>query len=226
MEKLNRHGYDYDRISVDNNNLIKKSVLSFESAKYMKSLDFDFILKPTEVIKTKNGSLLVYPYLRHYKDLSEIKRKYSDKVILILLAKQLKFIQSLHKNNIIHSDIFPPNIMINDYLNMKIIDFDAAVINSTITEECIYEDLDINTIIDKCILEDKTNTLSMYLFRLLNGYFKDEYEFDLNIDKLNIEPQIKYKFQQLLFKETKIDDDDYLFDEVRFLLKKQDKYLN
>ena len=81
--------------------------------------------------KIKNGSCIVMEYIK-YGDLSNfkkvyLKRKYlSESFICFVSYKILEAILYLHKNKIIHLDIKPQNVLIDDFLNVKLTDFSIS----------------------------------------------------------------------------------------------------
>ena len=81
--------------------------------------------------KIKNGSCIVMEYIK-YGDLSNFKKTYlkkqclSESLICYLSYQILEAILYLHKNKKIHLDIKPQNILIDDFLNIKVTDFSIS----------------------------------------------------------------------------------------------------
>lgn len=81
----------------------------------------------------------------------------NTKEVLCLYKKMANLLKQMHNNGIIHSDINATNIMINEDLDIKFIDFDASIIDNYISRENIYSDenLSKNEIISNSIIDDK-----------------------------------------------------------------------
>ena len=81
--------------------------------------------------KINNGSCIAMEHIK-YGDLSNFKKTYlkkkclSESLICYLSYQILDAILYLHMNKIIHLDIKPQNILIDDFLNVKLTDFSIS----------------------------------------------------------------------------------------------------
>ncbi len=214
--KFKCNGVVYDNIKRENDVLIKKTTLSKRSWEYIQSQNLSFVLNPLEI----KDAEIILPYLADYQNLCEIKRKFDEKTIYLMLIRQLKYIFILHKNGIIHGDIFSLNIMLNEVLNFKLIDFDYSIVNKEIPEENIYIDdgLSDDEIIRLTKFNDVKDTLITYLYYLINNRFSDEIVDYVDIDKTNLPTSLKEKIVNF-FSNNDIPDDYFMPDFVRVLKK-------
>ena len=81
--------------------------------------------------KIKNGSCIVMEYMK-YGDLSNFRKVYlkkkclSESFICFVAYQILEAILYLHMNKIIHLDIKPQNVLIDEFLNVKLTDFSIS----------------------------------------------------------------------------------------------------
>ena len=81
--------------------------------------------------KINAGSCIVMEYFK-YGDIENFKKKLVRKLIFTesflnyLTANILNALKYIHKNKIIHMDIKPQNILINEYLSIKLTDFSVS----------------------------------------------------------------------------------------------------
>lgn len=165
--------------------LIKYSRLDVSSWKKLASKNLQYLNLPIEIAKLSNEeyskfkyckSKVYLPKLINYETLfnENYTKNLSTREILLLLRKNLLIIKYLHKNGVIHGDLFSHNIMINKDLDLCLIDFDASIIDNVISEENVYyEDL----VLDKTKISltracDKTDILDLYMYYLIYGNFK------------------------------------------------------
>ena len=87
----------------------------------MKKLNHPNILKIYDVVNTKDNTYLILEYCNGGDLQSYIKKKYT-KYDLLYLKEILIAIEELYKNNILHRDIKPQNILIHNH-SIKISDF-------------------------------------------------------------------------------------------------------
>lgn len=70
-------------------------------------------------------------------DLIKVLRgQITEKVIRIMFAQMINFIEFIQQKGIMHRDLKPQNIMLDDYYNVKVIDFgDARRVNEATDED-------------------------------------------------------------------------------------------
>ena len=84
---------------------------------------------PFGLYKKHDDIYLVMTYLKDYKELSKVHFSMKEKIIIC--QKIWNQLQLLHKNNIVHCDLKPSNIMVHpENLKTNIIDFGGAIILS------------------------------------------------------------------------------------------------
>lgn len=217
MKTLTTNGFEYTNIFVDGNKLIKKTNLSKEKWEYISKFHFDFLVNP---IKIENN-FITMPYLTYFKNLNNLNYKLNDKKIIILLIKTLKYLLLLHKNNIVHADIFSLNIMIDEVFKIKLIDFDYSIINNQIPEDniYIYDGLDDETIINLTKRDDVKDTLLTYLYYIKNKQFIPDIVNQFNIDSLNLNYDLKIKINDFFENKLDIPEDYFITDLAKELTK-------
>ena len=110
--------------------------------------------------------------------LSNNWNKLSNDETKFIIAEIVLSLEYLHSLNIIHRDIKPQNILIDDYFNLKLIDFATATFKGKILDENTYEYIDENKI---------DNTLkSSELFNNLS--FNQNEGKKMKFDSLSIDP--------------------------------------
>ena len=95
--------------------------------------------KPTEKNNNKGDVYLVFEYMEH--DLCSLihsKLCYEKSQIKLILYQLLQGLQYLHKNNVLHRDIKPPNILVNNKGEIKIGDFGLSRIFSEFVKNKRY----------------------------------------------------------------------------------------
>ena len=145
----------------------------------------------------------------------------STKDILLLLRKNLIILRYLHKNGVIHGDLFSHNIMINSDLELCLIDFDASIIDSNIPEENVYYE---ELILDKSKISltragDKTDILDLYMYYLIHGDFKKGDIEISDISKLGLKKDLEKEIQAYVSRDTKPNLNCYFLDIVDEFLK-------
>ena len=108
------------------NKLISREISIHQKLKHYHIID---LLGYTDL---SSSSTLIYDYQKygdlHQFQTSFLKRKILSETFLCYLAGQiLEAIKYLHKNKIIHLDIKPKNILVNDFMQFKLIDFSISI---------------------------------------------------------------------------------------------------
>ncbi|MFI3307883.1 MAG: hypothetical protein R3Y21_04875 [Mycoplasmatota bacterium] len=211
-----KNGINYPNIRRCKNILFKKTTLCKESWQYIKKQNFSFVVNPITI----EEQIITLPYLSDHQSLYDSKRDFSTKAIYILLIRQLKYLISLHKKGIIHGDIFSLNIMVDEVLNLKLIDFDYSIVKGKIPEENIYfyDEISNEEKIELTKKNDIKDTLLTYLYFLANNSFSDDIVDFIDFKALQIDENLKNKLK--LFFEKGILPDDYFTSDFVILLEK------
>lgn len=105
-----------------------RQYLNLEYLNYLDICRSSFVC-PFGLYKKNNNLYLVMTYLKDYKELSKVFLFFQEKIIVC--QKIWNELQLLHKNNIVHCDLKPSNIMVHpENLKVHIIDFGGAIILS------------------------------------------------------------------------------------------------
>ena len=216
----------YSRIFIkDNNTLIKFSALDVNNWQDLNQKSLSFLNTPTKIAKLSlqehfyfpsSKSKIEIPYLNNYQTLYNLNNNLNLKEVLYLFKRILTLVKKMHLNNIIHSDLFASNIMINNSLDISFIDFDQAIINNNISCENIYYE-DCLSLKEKkrlAMIDDKLDILSILLYYLIYGNYQKDINFSIDINNLvlpNIlqrelasyldgkqEPQTNYYFEDII----------------------------
>lgn len=81
-----------------------------------------------DFFEENNTAYIVMDYIdgMTLKDYVETNGKFDAKELVIKMQQLMKSLEVVHSNNIIHRDISPENIMVDDKLELKLLDFGAA----------------------------------------------------------------------------------------------------
>ena len=88
--------------------------------------------------------------------------------------KLLELIKQMHLKNVVHSDLNPDNIMINNNLDLQIIDLDSAIVDDFISIDNIYanDNISLKEKINNSISDDKLDIFRLLIYYLINNNFK------------------------------------------------------
>lgn len=196
MQNIVYNGSTYKRIFIkDENTLIKFSSLDIKDWKYLKEKSLVFLNTPTKIAglnpKEKKyfptaNSKIALPYLNSYQTLYNFQSKLDLKQVLFLFKRILNLTKEMHQNNIIHSDLYASNIMVNNSLDISFIDFDQAIINNHVSCENIYYE-DCISLKEKkrlAMIDDKLDVLAILLYYLIYGNYQKDINFNLDLKDL------------------------------------------
>ena len=196
MQNIVYNGSTYKRIFIkDENTLIKISSLDVKDWKYLKEKSLVFLNTPTKIAglnpKEKKyfptaNSKIALPYLNSYQTLYNFQNQLDLKQVLLLFKRILNLTKEMHQNNIIHSDLYASNIMINNSLDISFIDFDQAIINNHVSCENIYYE-DCISLKEKkrlATIDDKLDVLAILLYYLIYGNYQKDINFNLDLKDL------------------------------------------
>jgi serine/threonine protein kinase len=150
-----------------------------------------------------------------YGDLENFKRKIikraalSESLICYIGAQILEAISYLHKNKIIHMDIKQQNILIDDFLSVKLTDFSISInyknlktISLPLMGTCYY--ISPETLEERTINTEDASKIDIYSFGVLLYVLAFcDYPYELrNVDTKNYEGILKnIKEKDLIFPE-------------------------
>ena len=225
MQNIVYNGSTYKRIFIkDENTLIKISSLDVKDWKYLKEKSLVFLNTPTKIAglnpKEKKyfptaNSKIALPYLNSYQTLYNFQNKLDLKQVLLLFKRILNLTKEMHQNNIIHSDLYASNIMVNNSLDISFIDFDQSIINNKISIDNIYyEDcISLNEKKKLATIDDKLDILSILLYYLIYGNYQKDINFNLDVKDLVLPNILQRELVSYLDRKQEIKR-DYYFEDI------------
>ena len=198
MENLIYNGDKYDRIFLkDKSILIKYSMIPSNIWKIVQNKNLDFLNIPTDIFELKKEDLKQFPNYKskiYLPNLYEYETLFNEKFtenlnteeILKQLRDVLLKIKRMHELEVIHTDLFSDNIMIDKNFDIKFIDLDQMIVDNFISEENIFFEDDISFEEKKklSIIQDKVDILNLYMYYLIRGNFKKSISLDSDVSKI------------------------------------------
>ena len=225
MQNIVYNGSTYKRIFIkDENTLIKISSLDVKDWQYLKEKSLVFLNTPTKIAglnpKEKKyfptaNSKIALPYLNSYQTLYNFQNQLDLKQVLLLFKRILNLTKEMHQNNIIHSDLYASNIMINNSLDISFIDFDQAIINNHVSCENIYYE-DCISLKEKkrlATIDDKLDVLAILLYYLIYGNYQKDINFNLDLKDLVLPNILQRELVSYLDRKQEIKR-DYYFEDI------------
>ena len=225
MQNIVYNGSTYKRIFIkDENTLIKFSSLDIKNWKYLKEKSLVFLNTPTKIAglnpKEKKyfptaNSKIALPYLNSYQTLYNFQNKLDLKQVLLLFRRILNLTKEMHQNNIIHSDLYASNIMVNNSLDISFIDFDQSIINNHVSCENIYYE-DCISLKEKkklAMIDDKLDVLAILLYYLIYGNYQKDINFNLDLKDLVLPNILQRELISYLDRKQEIKR-DYYFEDI------------
>lgn len=225
MQNIVYNGNTYKRIFIkDENTLIKISSLDVKDWKYLKEKSLVFLNTPTKIAglnpKEKKyfptaNSKIALPYLNSYQTLYNFQNQLDLKQVLLLFKRILNLTKEMHQNNIIHSDLYASNIMVNNSLDISFIDFDQSIINNKISIDNVYyeEDIAIDEKKKLAMMDDKLDVLSILLYYLIYGNYQKDINFNLDVKDLVLSNTLQKELISYLDRKQEIKK-DYYFEDI------------
>ena len=225
MQNIVYNGNTYKRIFIkDENTLIKISSLDVKDWKYLKEKSLVFLNTPTKIAglnpKEKKyfptaNSKIALPYLNSYQTLYNFQNQLDLKQVLLLFKRILNLTKEMHQNNIIHSDLFASNIMVNNSLDISFIDFDQSIINNHVScENIYYEDcISLNEKKRLAMIDDKLDVLAILLYYLIYGNYQKDINFNLDVKDLVLPNILQRELVSYLDRKQEIKR-DYYFEDI------------
>ena len=146
--------------------------------------------------KIENNSCIAMEFNK-YGDLENFKKKVlkrsalSESIVLFLAGGIIEALNYIHtKNNIIHMDIKQQNVLIDDFLNVKLTDFSISInyknlgkfIDLPMEGTCYYMSPEVLN--EKTILVSEASKIDIYSLGVLL-YFLAFYEYPYNLNDVN-----------------------------------------
>lgn len=225
MQNIVYNGNTYKRIFIkDENTLIKISSLDVKDWKYLKEKSLVFLNTPTKIAglnpKEKKyfptaNSKIALPYLNSYQTLYNFQNKLDLKQVLLLFRRILNLAKEMHQNNIIHSDLYASNIMVNNSLDISFIDFDQSIINNKISIDNVYyeEDIALDEKKKLAMIDDKLDVLSILIYYLIYGNYQKDINFNLDLKDLVLPNILQRELVSYLDRKQEIKR-DYYFEDI------------
>lgn len=225
MQNIVYNGNTYKRIFIkDENTLIKISSLDVKDWKYLKEKSLVFLNTPTKIAglnpKEKKffptaNSKIALPYLNSYQTLYNFQNKLDLKQVLLLFRRILNLTKEMHQNNIIHSDLYASNIMVNNSLDISFIDFDQSIINNKISIDNVYyeEDIALEEKKKLAMIDDKLDVLSILLYYLIYGNYQKDINFNVNVKDLVLPNILQKELISYLDRKQEIKN-NYYFEDI------------
>lgn len=225
MQNIVYNGSTYKRIFIkDENTLIKFSSLDIKDWKYLKEKSLVFLNTPTKIARLNPkekkyfptaNSKIALPYLNSYQTLYNFQNKLDLKQVLLLFRRILNLTKEMHQNNIIHSDLYASNIMVNNSLDISFIDFDQSIINNHVSCENIYYE-DCISLKEKkrlAMIDDKLDVLAILLYYLIYGNYQKDINFNLDLKDLVLPNILQRELVSYLNRKQEIKR-DYYFEDI------------
>ena len=113
------------------NQIFSKNTRKIEDIKIHKKLKFKNIIETYEYIDLNNIGCIIMEFakfgdLEHFQKILNKKRYFSETLLAFIAKQILNGLYYLHESKIIHMDIKPQNILIDEKLNIKITDFSVS----------------------------------------------------------------------------------------------------
>lgn len=169
----------------DDNTIFKFSPMSINGWKLLNEKKLEFLNTPLAYRRLKEeekqkfrycNSLIKLEFLKDYVTLNNFSNISSmNKIeVLNLIKKLLELIKQMHLKNVVHSDLNPDNIMINNNLDLQIIDLDSAIVDDFISNDNIYvkDNISLKDKINNSINDDKLDIFRLLIYYLINNTFK------------------------------------------------------
>lgn len=235
MEKVEYEGEIYSNLfRVNDGTLMKYSHLEIEAVLLLMVLNLMYLNTPVkfskltdEESKEHNGifeykSKIYVPYLEGYTPLYSETITYSmyTEEILKLVRRIILLIKDMHEHGVIHSDLNPKNIMINEYLDINFIDLDQAIIGDYVSNENVVanDNITLNEKKHICKVSDKQDILSLLLYYLLHGNFRKDDFMSVDVKNIMLRKNLEEELSDIQ-RRNDINDSYYFLDIIDELLR-------
>lgn len=166
-------------------------------------------------------SAIIIPYLSGYKSLFNFGslKNMSTHDTLILLKDLFQKLELVHQHEIIHGDISASNILINDNLDLKLIDFENGIVDDMIS--WFNEWFDCKMELSKVKKASKVSDVHESLRLLISALIANDFchENLIGIDYLEFPREIKSILSACYNDEENIHEDYYFLDILDYLIK-------
>lgn len=223
---------------LDNDTLLKKiDVDLLPIIRALLDFKIDKLGLPMDIYRVVFSPCFLYsmPYFSSFATLDNFKNienKFSDKEILIFYKNIIEKVEEMHKKGLASGDIYASNIMIDENLDYRFIDFDYASTEKIdgymlccgplFLDNYNKKVLDSNySVISQVELSDKMNLWNMILNCMLLGnfynfrYIDRPYDFSAFNMPVTVEKKLSDIFNLVELPKT----DDYFLEELDALIK-------
>ncbi len=235
MENLKTSERTYYNVFVYSDDLLKKySAIEANIWNKLKEKNLPFVNAPSKASKLNEEnqkklpgykSVIYLPFLKNYETLENGKTtdKLDTKSLLEIFKDSMEKLKELHRSGICHCDIHGRNIMINENLDIKFIDFESMIIDFYVPKEPLFllnSNLNSEEIIKKAKNKDKIDMLKIFIWYLQNGTFNNQLFGEISsIENLEFDKSIKKELENVLFTLQGVKDDYYFLDIIDYLQK-------
>ena len=156
----------------------------------------------------------------------KIESRYSDKEILMLFRNLFTTEYNMHKEDVTSRDMHNKNILINEELDHRIIDFDCTIYPACIdhfTDESLFPNYDT---LERHKLSDKVCLLWHFLYGMRDGHFEhrrnlDEPDF---LEDFHLPREIEEKWKLWVSDDASVlDKDEYFLEDFNTLIEENYK---
>lgn len=234
MENIEYEGETYSNLfRTSDGNLMKYSHLEIDAILILMVLNLAYLNTPTKVEelteseKEEHNSIFEYkskiyiPYLDGYTPLysETITHSMYTEEILKLVRRIVLLVKDMHEHGVIHSDLNPKNIMINEDLDINFIDLDQAIIGDYVSVENVVANDDISLSEKKhiCKVTDKQDILGLLLYYLLHGNFKKDDFMPVDVKNIMLRKNIEKELHDIQRRKD-VSDSYYFLDIIDELL--------
>jgi len=198
----------------------------------------DKVVFPQEIYRILFSDSYQYAYTEQYeegfsnlKQFHEYSENFSEREILQFFKNLLETLSKVHQDKIYSGDIWADNILVNQELDYRLIDFDLARCEEVLTQEVNIEDvlfleqynpkvLNSNySLYEQIALSDKMQMLSMIIFYLKTGKFPEKRHFPTSeTGRLELPQTIEQKLDAYLKGTIPPKKDEYFLNELDELI--------
>ena len=230
---------NYSNIKIlDDDTLIKRTIYGDSIfLKELSKIKINKVVTPINVYRIIHTTCYLYTmtYYKKFQTLDhfdEFEKNFSDKEILIFFRNILEKVQEMHTKGLASGDMYAGNIMIDENLDYRFIDFDYATTSNFLGKMVNCGPLFLDFYNSKTItshysleqqiaLSDKMSILNMILKCMLTGTVMQTRELQIpsNLKKLELANPVDRKMRLLFEEKALVKTDDYFLEELDTLIK-------
>jgi len=234
---------DYKDIKVlDEDTLIKRTIYGDPIfLKELSSVKIDKVITPIDIYRILNTTYYLYTmtYCKEFETLDNLRKfehNFTDKEILIFFKSLLEKVREMHKMKLSSGDMHAGNILVDENLDYRFIDFDYATTENFVGHMVLCDPLFLNNYSKKTLdsnyntedqiqLSDKLNLWNMILHYMMYGnVYSNRHikKFD-TFSSLELPKEVDKKLNSIFKTEQLLKPDDYLLEELDTIIKKDYK---